>query len=369
MNKIITLVGTRPEIIRMSRIVPSLDSSFNQVLVHSGQNTNPNMKDVFLSELGMRRPDYEFSMNGKGLGGSLATLFFELQRIIEIEKPKAFVTLGDTNSGLALILFSRLGIPTYHLEAGNRSFDWNVPEELNRKIIDHSSAFNLVYTEHARRNLLSEGLHPRNIFLIGSPLREVIDYYRSEIENSQALDQYKLSARRYLLLSIHREENTKSIKNFTKLLNNVEFVAEQFDLKILFSLHPKTMDRIRANHIPLGPRFEPVAAMGFLDYVKLQQNAFIVLSDSGSISEESAILNFPAITLRESMERPEALESGVISMSSRESSSLMNIVNLAVHKNDKYEISDYHIKDTSFRVSNIISSTIDHYKDWFGLDS
>lgn len=362
-----TILGTRPEMIRLSSVIAELDNYFDHILVHTGQNTNANMKQVFFDDLGIRAPNYSFEMNSINLGTSLSLLFEKMSEIFDLEKPDALVILGDTNSGLISILAKRLNIPIYHLEAGNRSYDNNVPEEINRKIIDHSSHFNLVYTEHARRNLLAEGIHPRTIFLIGSPMREVLNKNLIAIKESNVLERLDLHKNGYLLLSLHRQENTNSAVQLMKVVENVRIAAEELGKQVLFSAHPRTLSKIDEYSLKLPASFTCVPALGFLDYNNLQLNSFITLSDSGSISEESAILNFPAVTIRDSMERPEALEAGSISMSGSSSGNLSNAIRLMRSNSRRSVPVEYQIEDTSTRVINVILSTLDLYEDWFAI--
>ena len=367
MKKLMTILGTRPEMIRLSSVIAELDNYFDHILVHTGQNTNANMKQVFFDDLGIRAPNYSFEMNSINLGTSLSLLFEKMSEIFDLEKPDALVILGDTNSGLISILAKRLNIPIYHLEAGNRSYDNNVPEEINRKIIDHSSDFNLVYTEHARRNLLAEGIHPRTIFLIGSPMREVLNKNLIAIKESNVLERLDLHKNGYLLLSLHRQENTNSAVQLMKVVENVRIAAEELGKQVLFSAHPRTLSKIDEYSLKLPASFTCVPALGFLDYNNLQLNSFITLSDSGSISEESAILNFPAVTIRDSMERPEALEAGSISMSGSSSGNLSNAIRLMRSNSRRSVPVEYQIEDTSTRVINVILSTLDVYEDWFAI--
>lgn len=367
MKKIITVLGTRPEIIRLSVIIQKLDSNYDHKLVHTGQNMDSNMRDIFFSELNIREPDLSLNMNGQNLGVSLGQLFSELGGYFEAEKPDGVLILGDTNSGLVSILAKRMHIPVFHLEAGNRSFDLNVPEEINRKIIDHSSDFNLVYTEFARRNLLDEGFHPRHVFLIGSPMREVFNTHMQEIMDSNVLQVINTKPQEYILLSLHRQENVNTQERFQKILNNVSSAAKHFGKKVIFSAHPRTLDLLEKWGIKLDSIFQIMPALGFVDYNSLQKNSFVVLSDSGSISEESGILNFDALTIRQSMERPEAIESGLISLSSIDSSEIINNINfLKIHQNKEIP-NEYLIENTSSRVINIIYSTLELYDEWFGI--
>jgi UDP-N-acetylglucosamine 2-epimerase (non-hydrolysing) len=367
-TRITTIVGTRPEIIRLSEVIKKLDIFFEHRLIHTGQNPDPNLKDIFFSDLGVRQPDLYFGGDHNSLGGFLSTLFIEMEKEFINFRPDAVVILGDTNSALAAILAKRLGIPVYHLEAGNRSFDLNVPEEINRRIVDHTSDFNMVYTEHARHNLLSEGIHPRKISLIGSPLCEVLAVHKGAIESSRILESLKLRSREFFLVSVHRQENVDFPDRLESLLSGLEAVATEYGLPILVSTHPRTrkkLKELRENFHELINFHEP---FGFIDYNKLQISARMVLSDSGTISEEAGMLGFPAITLRDSMERPEALEAGTIVMSGIESEAILDSIRqveaqgLGLIKPEAYRV-----PDTSTRVVNYILSTVHQYQFWNGL--
>lgn len=368
--KVTTIVGTRPEIIRLSEVIKKLDHYFDHRLVHTGQNPDPNLKDIFFSDLGVRQPDLYFGGNHNSLGGFLADLFVQMEKEFTQHRPDAVVILGDTNSALSAILAKRFGIPVYHLEAGNRSFDLNVPEEINRKIVDHTSDFNMVYTEHARHNLLSEGIHPRKIALTGSPLCEVLNIHKKSIDSSNILTELGLKPHQFFLVSLHRQENVDYPHRLEALLGGLEKVAEKFELPVLVSTHPRTrkkLKELRENFHKLINFHEP---FGFIDYNKLQLSARMVLSDSGTISEESAMLGFPAITLRDSMERPEALEAGSIVMSGIQANQIVDAIEIVEDQGlGSLSPDAYRIPDTSTRVVNFILSTIHQYKFWNGLHS
>lgn len=367
-TRITTIVGTRPEIIRLSEVIKKLDKYFEHRLIHTGQNPDPNLKDIFFADLGLRQPDLYFGGDHNSLGGFLSTLFIEMEKEFLNSRPDAVVILGDTNSALSSILAKRFGIPVYHLEAGNRSFDLNVPEEINRRIVDHTSDFNMVYTEHARHNLLSEGIHPRKISLIGSPLCEVLAVHRSEIEASKILSKLKLKANEFFLVSVHRQENVDFPDRLESLLTGLERVVKEFGLPVLVSTHPRTrkkLKELRENFHKLIDFHEP---FGFIDYNKLQTSARMVLSDSGTISEESAMLGFPAITIRDSMERPEALEAGTIVMSGINEDDIIEAIRLVEGQGlASIKPEAYKVTDTSTRVVNYILSTIHQYEFWNGL--
>ena len=368
---IVTIVGTRPEIIRLARLIPLLDEAVNHIFVHTGQNTDPKLTEVFFSELKIRKPDYFLDVNTKSLGSVLGDTLIKVEEILIKHKPDGVAILGDTNSAVAALLAKRMQIPVYHMEAGNRSFDENVPEETNRRMIDHVSDFNLPYTEHARRNLLKEGLHPRRIMLTGSPMKEIFDHYRNEIEASSILDSLKLKKNEYFLVSAHRQENVDSEIRLSNLLKSLDGISQKWGLPILFSTHPRTRKQLQSL-----PGFKEISNVifhepfGFFDYNKLQINAKCVISDSGSISEESSILRFPAITIRDSMERPEALDTGSIIMTGlRKDEVLAGIEAITSLPND-YESSlplGYEVSDFSNRVMRFMLSTVWRHHEWDGL--
>jgi UDP-N-acetylglucosamine 2-epimerase (non-hydrolysing) len=370
--RVLTLVGTRPEIIRLSRIIHILDGKVNHCLVHTGQNYDFELNEIFFEELGIRRPDYFLGMATATLGASLGKLFDGLETIIKDFRPDAAVILGDTNSALGSILFKRLGIPIFHLEAGNRSFDLNVPEEINRKIVDHISDFNLVYSENARLNLLQEGLESRRIYKIGSPLHEVLFFNNGKIVNSTVLKDLKISKDAYFLVSLHRQENVDDKLKLKHILNRISEIGERFNKKIVFSVHPRTRKRISQlnendfkNILFLNP-------FGYFDYCSLQINAFCVLSDSGSISEESAILGFPALSIRDSMERPEAQDAGVLILTGTELTNLemqIQFTRDCLHENFTTSVPDYSIANTSERVVKLILGNTGLSNLWSGRNT
>jgi UDP-N-acetylglucosamine 2-epimerase (non-hydrolysing) len=367
--KVMTVVGTRPEVIRLSRVMARFDESFTHVLVHTGQNWDYRLNGIFFDELGLRAPDHVLKVDTSSLGAVLGDTLRKTEEVLRREKPGAFLVLGDTNSSISAVMAKRLHIPVYHMEAGNRCFDENVPEETNRRLVDHVADFNLVYTEHARRNLLAEGLHPRRILLTGSPMREVLGHYRQQIEASDALNRLGLEEHGYFVVSAHREENVDIPTRLTALLDCLRAVRDQWKLPILVSTHPRTRLRLESLHDGKGLdgiRFtEP---FGFLDYNQLQTKAFCVLSDSGSISEESSILRFPAVTLRSSIERPEALDSGSIIMTDLRPASVLAGVDAARADYLKTNIpGEYEIGNCSIRVRNFILSTAYEHAVWAGL--
>ncbi|MEN0110519.1 MAG: UDP-N-acetylglucosamine 2-epimerase (non-hydrolyzing), partial [Planctomycetota bacterium] len=310
--KVMTILGTRPEIIRLSRVMALLDRHVEHVLVHTGQNSDYELNEVFFEDLRVREPDHFLGIRRDSLGVILGDVLVKSEAVLREERPDAVLILGDTNSAFAGVLARRMKIPVYHMEAGNRCFDFNVPEEINRRIVDHVSDFNLVYTEHARRNLLSEGVHPRRVYLTGSPMREVLDDNRPMIEASDALQRLGLTPQGYLLVSLHRAENVDHRDSLLRLLEILSTLAERFDRPVIVSTHPRTRQRLDAVEAELDPRVRFLKPFGYHDYVKLQLESFCTVSDSGTISEESSILGFPAVTTRTAIERPEAMDSGHI---------------------------------------------------------
>ena len=361
--KVTTIVGTRPEIIRLSEIIKKFDIFFDHRLIHTGQNPSPLLKDIFFTDLDLRTPDLYFGGEHTSLGSFLSELFIGIEKELVANRPDAVVILGDTNSALSSILAKRFSIPVYHLEAGNRSFDQNVPEEIN-----HTSDFNLVYTELARNNLISEGLHPRKIALIGSPLYEVIATHKEKIDNSKVLANLDLKKNEYVLVSAHRQENIDYKSRFQQFISTLEEVSKVYKLPVLISTHPRTKKQIDSNKVLKDKNIMFHEPFNFTDYNHLQKNAMIVLSDSGTISEESAMLGFKAITIRDSMERPEALESGSIVMSGTNPKHIIQAIEMVLKSNNSNSIpSEYLIKDTSSRVLNFITSTVHQYKFWNSL--
>ena len=375
MLKVITVIGTRPEIIRLSRIIPILDKYCDHTLVHTGQNYDYELNQIFFDELQIRKPDTFLNISNKSLGQAIGDLIIKSEQLFNDVKPNALLVLGDTNSSLVTIMSKRMKIPIYHMEAGNRCFDGNVPEEINRKIVDHVSDFNLVYTEHARRNLLREGIHPRFIYLTGSPMREIIDYNLQRIVSSDILNQLELKVGEYFLVSLHREENVDNQKTLQKLIKLLEEIEKIFKLKIIVSTHPRTnkrMDSLGFNNKNKNIHF--LKPFGYFDYSNLQLNSQCVLSDSGTVSEESAILGFPAITLRNSMERPEALDSGTISLTSYDVEEVIQNIKIAIqhHSENKKRITtiphEYQIKNTSQIVLKLIMGTANISRKWLNID-
>ncbi|TDB77794.1 non-hydrolyzing UDP-N-acetylglucosamine 2-epimerase [Micromonospora sp. KC723] len=372
MTRIMTVVGTRPEIIRLSRVIARLEDTVDHVLVHTGQNWDSSLSDVFFKELRLRDPDRFLRVDTSSLGRVLGGVLVGVESALVELRPDALLVLGDTNSCIAALMARRMRIPVYHMEAGNRCFDLNVPEETNRRLVDHVADFNLVYTEHARRNLLSEGLHPRRILLTGSPMREVLTHYRSDIDSSPVLRQLDLVAGRYFVVSAHREENVDDPDRLRRLLDCLVAVRDRWGFPVLVSTHPRTRKRLEAT-VPDAGALDGIAfhePFGFFDYVHLQTRAYCTLSDSGTISEEAAILGFPAVTLRESIERPEALDAGGIMMTGLEPAGVVEAIDVTVAQVGADGVPcpvDYQVPDTSRRVIDFILSTVRRHHDWAGI--
>jgi UDP-N-acetyl-L-fucosamine synthase len=373
--KVMTIVGTRPEIIRLSRTMALLDRHVEQVIVHTGQNYDYELNEIFWEELELRKPDHFLNVDTSSLGAAVGDIIRKSEGVMKSENPDALLVLGDTNSCLSAYMAKRLHIPVFHMEAGNRCFDENVPEETNRKVIDHIADFNLVYTEHARRHLLSEGLPHRRIYLTGSPMNEVLSYYKNKIDGSQALEKLKLTSGKYFLVSVHREENVDNQENLRKILDLFNLLAEYYSLPVVISTHPRSRKRIESlSGVKLNSLIHFSPPFGFIDYVKLQKNARCVISDSGTISEESSILSFPAISLRQSMERPEAQDTGTIILTGFDPDAVMNSI-LAVTEEfgvrSRYEHipMDYQVTNTSWRVLKLILGNTKLSNKWAGIQT
>ncbi len=371
--KVLTVVGTRPEIIRLSRVMALLDEHFNHIIAHTGQNYDYELNEVFFKDLEIRRPDFFLDVDVSSLEASVGDIIRKSGEVLRKEKPDALLVLGDTNSCLSAYMAKRLHIPVFHMEAGNRCFDFNVPEELNRRIIDHIADFNLVYTEHARRHLISEGLPHRRIYLTGSPMREVLHYYMPRIEQSAVLEELNLNPGKYFIISVHREENVDHPANLNRILAILNRLAEEYGLPVIVSTHPRTRKRLEdLPGMKTDPLIQFLKPFGFIDYVHLQMKAFCTVSDSGTISEESSILNFPAISLRQSMERPEAQDSGTIVLTGFDLQAVMDSIKLVVKEFEQtggYRkiADDYMIDNTSWRVVKLISGNTGLSNIWNGI--
>ncbi|WP_433532409.1 non-hydrolyzing UDP-N-acetylglucosamine 2-epimerase [Micromonospora sp. CA-263727] len=372
MTRVMTVVGTRPEIIRLARVIDTLDRTVEHTLVHTGQNWDPALSDIFFAELDVRPPDRYLRADTRSLGSLLGAVLVGTETAIAELRPDALLVLGDTNSAISALMARRMKVPVYHMEAGNRCFDLNVPEETNRRLVDHVADFNLVYSEHARRNLLAEGLHPRRILHTGSPMREVLDHYRPQIDQSTVLARLELESGGYFVVSAHREENVDNPDRLRRLLDCLCAVRDEWGLPLLVSTHPRTRKRLESLAVD-GTQLEAIAfhePFGFFDYVTLQRHARCTLSDSGTVSEEAAILGFPAVTLRESIERPEALDSGSIVMTGLDPAGVVEAVRVVVAQVAAGSVAcplDYQVPDTSRRVVDFILSTVRRHHDWAGI--
>lgn len=358
--KVMIIVGTRPEIIRLSACIKACDRYFDTVLVHTGQNWDYALNEVFFKDLELRKPDYFLESVGNTLGETMGNIIAKSYDAMLKEKPDALLILGDTNSALSAISAKRLKVPIFHMEAGNRCFDQNVPEEINRKIVDHISDINLPYTEHSRRYLLSEGIRKEHIFVTGSPMTEVLDFYEERIDSSKVLSKLKLKAGKYIIVSAHREENIDNEKNFLSLMNSINRIAEKYKMPIIYSTHPRSKKFIESRNFKFNKLVQNLPPFGFFDYNKLQKNSFCVLSDSGTLSEESAILNFAGVLIRTSTERPEVLDKGTVVIGGIKGDDVEQAIELAVsmRKNDEieYVAEDYLDDNVSAKVVKIIQS-------------
>ena len=372
--KVLTILGTRPEIIRLSRTMAALDKYTDHQIAHTGQNYDYELNQIFFDDLEIRKPDHFMGVDTSSLGNVLGGTLIESEKILRQEQPDAVVILGDTNSALAGIMARRMKIPLYHMEAGNRCFDLNVPEETNRRIIDHVSDFNLVYTEHARRHLLSEGIDHRRIYVTGSPMKEVLDHYGDKIQASTALADLGLSPRQYILVSMHREENVDCEAPLTELVRGLTMLSEQFSMPVVVSTHPRTQKRLDQFGLEVDQdKVRFLKPFGFCDYNKLQQDSFCVVSDSGTISEESSMLGFPAVTIRNALERPEAMDTGSIVLTGTRADRILDCVSAVTDQFTNGVIApvpqDYQVTNTSQRVLKIILGTAKLAHRWQGIES
>lgn len=370
--KVMTIVGTRPEIIRLSRVLSLLDEKVDHTLVHTGQNYDYELNEIFFSDLELRKPDFFLEADTSSLGATVGDIFRKSETVMMEVKPDAMLVLGDTNSCLSAYMAKRLKIPVFHMEAGNRSYDFNVPEELNRRVIDHIADFNLVYTEHARRHLISEGLPHRRIYLTGSPMKEVLDHYLPKISKSTILNDLKIAKKGYIVASFHREENVDNHKNLEKIITILNKLVAKYNVPIIVSTHPRTRKRLEQYGFESETNdIRYLKPFGFTDYVNLQMNALCTLSDSGTISEESAILSFPAISLRQSMERPEAQDSGTIILTGFDPQRVMDSISIVIDEHEKgsyKEIpAEYTISNTSWRVLKLIQGNAGLSNLWHGI--
>jgi UDP-N-acetylglucosamine 2-epimerase (non-hydrolysing) len=360
--KVMTIVGTRPEIIKLSRVICELNKQLRHVLVHTGQNYDYELNEIFFKDLGLRKPDYFLNSVGKDLAETIGNIIAKSDKIMKKESPDAVLLYGDTNSCLSVIAAKRRKIPIFHMEAGNRSFDQRIPEELNRKVVDHLSDINMTLSEHARRYLIAEGIKPETIIKIGSPMKEIVNFYTPRIVKSDVLTKLKLTAGDYFVLSAHREENIDCEKNFKDLLDALNKVARVFKKKIVVSTHPRTRKKLESlNCRHFDPRVSFLKPLGFFDYIRLQMNAACVISDSGTITEESSILNFPAVTIRQAHERPEGMDEGTLIMCGLKASGIINAIKTVSAQHSKVNrqfkvIPDYDVDNLSKKVVRIIMS-------------
>ena len=359
--RVVTIIGTRPEIIRLSEVIKALDKDqeIEHLLVHTGQNYDYELNQVFFEDLDLRAPDYYLNCAGKDLGETIGNAISKSYDLLRELKPDAVLILGDTNSALCAISAKRLKLPIFHMEAGNRCGDWNVPETINRKIVDHISDINLPYTNHAYANLMKEGIEPEYTFVTGSPMLEVLNAQNEKIERSDVLSRLGLKKNKYIVVSSHREENIDIEKNFNQLMPAINEIAEKYQVPVIFSTHPRTKKRLESNNFKMHPLVQNLKPLGFLDYVKLQENAMFVLSDSGTLTEESAMRHFPAVLVRTSTERPEGVEAHSIVVSGIDKDGILKAIDLELKQ---YQTADtpenYDVVDVSKRVLKIIKEKI-----------
>ena len=364
--KVMTIVGTRPEIIKLSRVISELDRHVTHILVHSGQNYDYELNGIFFSDLGIRKPDYFLDAVGESVAQTIGNIIAKTDDVLKKEQPDALLLLGDTNSCLAALAAKRRKIPIFHIEAGNRCFDLRVPEEINRKIVDHISDINMTYTEHARRYLLAEGLRPETVIKTGSPMKEVLGHYRKQIDVSDVMERLSLMQEKYFLVSAHREENVDNETNFANLLHSLSTIVDRFDKPMIVSTHPRTRKRLEDKGlVNLDSRIQFLKPLGFPDYVKLQINAACVISDSGTITEESSILNFPAVTIRQTHERPEGMDEGTLIMCGLEAETVIKSIEVVMaqlaENNERFKVvKDYDVDNVSQKVLRIILSYTDY---------
>ncbi len=361
--KVMTVIGTRPEIIKLSRVIAVLDQTCDHVLVHTGQNYDFELNEMFFTDLGVRKPDYFLDVVGETVAQTVGNVIAKTDEVLEKEAPDAILILGDTNSALAAYPAKRRKIPIFHMEAGNRCFDFRVPEEINRRIVDHLSDINLPYTEHARRYLLGEGLPPDQVIKAGSPQREIIDHHMDEIKKSDVLTRFGLEKKKYFTVSIHREENVDNPAHLQKLVEALNGVAENYDMPLIFSCHPRTRKKLEEAGYKLDERVRQMPPLGFFDYNHLQMHSFCTISDSGTITEESALMGFPAITVRQAHERPEGMDEGVIIMSGLDLQRILDSIEVVVKQIQMFGPAkipqDYDVEQLSWKITKIIFSYVD----------
>ena len=361
--KVMTILGTRPEIIRLSETMKACDRYFDHIMVHTGQNYDPRLNDIFFQDLDLRKPDYYLNCVGKNLGETMGNILAKSYEVIQKEKPDAVLVLGDTNSALSAICAKRLKTPIFHMEAGNRCWDWNVSEMINRKVVDAISDINLPYTENSRRYLLSEGIDGKTVFVTGSPMPEVLHKHMQQIEESKVLDQLSLKPKQYILVSAHREENIDIEENFMSLMDAINHVAERYQMPVIYSTHPRSRKWIEKRNFRFHPLVRNLEPFGFFDYNKLQMNAYCVISDSGTLSEESAILKFPGVLIRTSTERPEALDAGSVIIGGITTETVEQAIDMSAAMFENQEPMgyprDFQDKNVSIKVVKLIQSYTD----------
>lgn len=366
MLKVMTIVGTRPELIKMSRVITEFDQHTQHVLVHTGQNYDYELNQVFFDDLGIRKPDYFLEAVGENVAQTIARVIEKSDVVMEKENPDAIMLYGDTNSCLAVISAKRRKIPVFHMEAGNRCFDQRVPEELNRKVLDHLSDINLVLTEHARRYLIAEGIRPETIIKTGSHMREVLDYYMPKIQKSDVLQRMGLVTSKFFIVSAHREENVDTPQNLLDMVETLNALAEAYNYPVIVSTHPRTRKRLDAMELgKLNPNIQLLKPFGFCDYIKLQMEALCVVSDSGTITEEASLLNLPAITIRNAHERPEGMDEGTLIMSGLKKDRVLDAVRVIVAQHDKSKrvmlpVQDYETGPVSKQILRVVMSYVDY---------
>lgn len=358
--KLMTIIGTRPEIIRLSAVMKCADKYFDHIVVHTGQNYDYTLNQVFFEDLELRAPDYYLDSVGADLGETMGNIIAKSYQVMVKEKPDAVLLLGDTNSALSAISAKRLKIPIFHMEAGNRCWDWNVSEMINRKIVDHISDINLPYTEHSRRYLISEGIDGKTVFVTGSPMREVLEEYKEKIDASDVLDRLGLEENKFFLVSAHREENIDNEENFMSLMTAINNIAEKYQMPVIYSTHPRSMKFIEKRNFKFHPLVQNLKPFGFMDYNKLQKTSYCVLSDSGTLSEESAMLGFSGVLLRTSTERPEVLDKGSVVIGGIKTQDIEQAIELSVSMRENEEpyvmAEDYADKNVSVKVVKLIQS-------------
>lgn len=355
--KVMTIVGTRPEIIKLACVIKELDKNVEHILVHTGQNYDYELNEIFFKEMGIRNPDIFMNAAGETAAETIGNVIKISDKLFKEHKPNAVLLYGDTNSCLSVISAKRNKVPVFHMEAGNRCFDERVPEELNRKIVDHLSDINMTITEHARRYLVSEGIKPETVIKVGSSMKEVIENNKKQIDSSKVLESLNLTKGKYFVLSAHREENIDDERNFNNLIESIEAIAKKYKLPIIFSAHPRTRKKIEEKNIKFNKLVNYMKPLGFADYIKLQENSFCVISDSGTITEESSILGFPAITIRQAHERPEGMDEGTLIMSGLKKDDIIRSIDCVTSDNTVMKlVKDYDTDNVSKKVVRIILS-------------